>query len=173
MNSTQKSIILVSIIKTILDEYDDGEKSKAITDLSFVCHRFMKAQSGTVLLPFGLNKVIDQKKHNNFIKTVMVGDKIWRKTVDRYASNGITIEAISLIDAVYSFDKESLAKHANITPKRIEALRADARDGQQEYKLNGTVIGGYITELLYKEMGQKINGRLRALKNKVVRELVA
>lgn len=93
------------------------------------------------------------------------------KTVDKYAKDGITIEAISLIDAVVGFAPEVLAKYVNITPKRVEALRADARDGQAEYKLNGTVVGGYLTELLYAEMGQKVNGRLRALKQKVERSV--
>lgn len=91
ITNNQKAIILTSIIATILTEYKDDEKSKAISDLIFVCNRFMKAQSGTVRLPFGGVKVIDRKKHTNYIETVLIGDKIWKKRLTNMQKMGLPL----------------------------------------------------------------------------------
>jgi hypothetical protein len=102
----------------------------------------------------------------------MIGDRIWKNTIDRYAKQGVTIEATSLIKAIYDFAPDVLAKHVHISPRKIEMLLMTATDGNSTQKRDGAIIGGYLTELLAQEMGVKINGRLRALKNKIEREIV-
>jgi len=171
MNSTQQAIILVSIIGTILSEYDDGEASASVATLKHDCKRFMTVQSGTKSLPFIGVRVVDLKKHENFLKSVRIGDEIWRKSIDRYAKQSVVIEATHLIRAVYDFNPSALEKHAHISKRKIDALSRGAVDGNDEHKRNGAVIGGHLTELLSERMGTKINGRLRALRSKVENDL--
>lgn len=173
ISNQQQAIILTSIIGTILKEYDDKEKSKAVSDLQFDCMRFMSSQSGTKFLPFIGTKVVDNKKHANFIKTVHIGDTIWKKSIDRYAKQSITIEATALIQAVYDFNPQALKKYVHISEKKIKRLTDGATEGDEKLKLNGTIIGGYLTELLSEAMGQKVNGRLKALRAKVERKINA
>ena len=98
-------------------------------------------------------------------------DAIWKKTVDKYAGNGITVEASAFIMAVYDFAPDALNRHVTLSPKLISKLIDQNTDRHAQSSHNGTVVGGYITELLYEELGQKVNGRLRALKNKIARTL--
>jgi hypothetical protein len=101
----------------------------------------------------------------------MIGDKIWKTALDRYAKQSLTIEAVALIKAVYDFAPEILAKHAHISQKKITDYLNESKDGDARFKTQGAVVGGYLVELLAKEMGIKINGRLGALKNKVQNEI--
>ena len=171
MNSVQQSIVLVSIIGTILSEYDDGESSVAVATLKHDCKRFMNAQSGTKSLPFIGVRVVDHKKHENFLKSVRIGDEIWRKSIDRYAKQKVVIEATHLIRAVYDFNPSALEKHAHISKRKIDSLSRGAVDGNDEHKRNGAVIGGYLAELLSGYIGIKVNGRLRALRSKIENDL--
>lgn len=174
MTQIQRAIILVSIIGTILDEYrNQDELSAPVRALKFACKRFMINQSGMREIPFIGKKITDARKYQQFAKTVMIGDKIWQKAIDRYASQSITIEATSLIRALYDFAPDLLAKYAHISSKKINDYMAEAIDGDEKCKRDGAVIGGYLTELLAEEMGIKINGRLRALRMKVQREVAA
>lgn len=173
MTKTQQAIILTSIIGSILDEYQDKESVGVISILKHDCKRFMMSQSGTKFLPFVGARIVNHKLHEQFIRTVMIGDRIWKKTIDRYAKQGITIEATALIKAVFDFSPELMAKYVHISQKKIDALISGATDGDANHKRDGAIIGGYLTELLAQEMGLKINGRLRALKNKIEREMVA
>lgn len=164
MTNKQKAIILTSMIGTILSEYDDTESTKAVQELKFVCQRFMFSQSGTVQLPFKGMRIIDAKKYKNFLHSVMIGDRIWKNALDRYAKQSITIEAVSIVTALYEFDKNVLT---HISNRKMDAFKMEAKDGNEDCKRAGYVIGGFLRELLAKEMGIKINGRLMALKNKV------
>ena len=171
MNSVQQSIILVSIIGTILSEYEGKEVSSSVSTLKHDCKRFMMAQSGTKTLPFIGARIVDTKKHVNFLKSVMIGDEIWKQALDRYAKQSVVIEATHLIQAVYDFNPVALGKHAHISKRKIDALSRGAVDGSNKHKRNGAIIGGHLVELLSERMGVKVNGRLRALKNKVKKEI--
>jgi hypothetical protein len=178
MIEVKRAIILVSIIGTILAEYKESEITPAIGELRDVCQRFMEKQSGveTVLFTDSRKKrvmkdvVTNKKRHAQFLESVGIGDRVWQGAVDRYASQGVTIDAVSMIMALYDFAPDVLHKHARISRERMEAYANSGTDGDETYKREGAVIGGYITELLAHEMGMKINGRLRALKQKVLRD---
>lgn len=173
MTQIQRAIILVSLIGTILEEYRYDELSAAVRALKFACKRFMINQSGTREIPFVGMKVTDVRKYQQYAKTVMIGDRIWQRALDRYAQDKITIEATSLIRAIYDFAPELLAKYAHISKKKINDYMAEGVNGDEKHKRDGTIIGGYLVELLAEEMGLKINGRLRALRMKVEREVAA
>lgn len=178
MTEVQRAIILVSMIGTILDEYKEDELTPAIKELRDVCQRFMDKQSGveTVLVigQFGKRsmqpRVTNPKRHEQFLATIKIGDRIWQGALDRYAKQGIKIDAVATITALYTFAPNVLRKHARITQDRIDAYRAEGWDGDDRHKSAGAVIGGYLTELLASEMGIKINGRLHALKHKIEME---
>jgi len=178
MIEVKRAIILVSIIGTILAEYEESEITPAIGELRDVCQRFMEKQSGveTVLYTDYRKKLVmkpmvtNKKRHAQFIESVGIGDRVWQRSLDRYALQSVTIDAVSTIMAIYSFAPDVLHKHARISRERMEAYAKSGTVGDEKYKRDGAVIGGYITELLAEEMGMKINGRLRALKQKVLRD---
>lgn len=171
MTAIQQTIVLVSIIGTILSEYSDEESTPAIKELKRVCSRFMSAQSGIKMFPFAGAKIVRPTQHKRFFDTVMIGDKVWKKALDRYAKQSVTIDAVATVTAIYNFRPQLLAKHAHISSKRIEAYKMDNDKGDAKFQRQGAVIGGYIIEILAEEMGIKINGRLGALKNKVQSDL--
>lgn len=177
MTEVQRAIILVSMIGTLLEEYKEDELTPAIKELRDVCQRFMEKQSGVemeIQFDWRRNRVmkprINKKRHERFLEAVKIGDRIWQGGLDRYASQSVTIDAVSTIMALYEFAPEILHKHARLSRERIEAYRMSGTFGDEKYKRDGAVIGGYLTELLAKEMGMKINGRLRALKHKIEME---
>jgi hypothetical protein len=175
MTEVQRAIILVCMIGTILEEYKEDELTPAIKELRDVCQRFMDKQSGvemTMQIDWRKKRVMrpritNKKRHDQFLATVRISDRIWQGSLDRYASKGINIDATATVMALYSFAPDILHKHARISQQRIEAYRSEGNDGDEKLKSAGSVIGGYLTELLAKEMGMKINGRLRALKHKI------
>lgn len=172
MTQLQQAIILVSIIDIILDGYrDEDELTPPIRTLKSTCTRFMNLQSGVKLIPFHGAKIIDHTKYKRFMQTIKIGERIWKKALDRYTKQNISIEAVSTIKAIYDFAPEILAKHAHISHKKITGYLNESKEGDDKFKTQGAVIGGYLTELLAAEMGIKINGRLSALKNKVAEQL--
>lgn len=172
MTQLQQAIVLVSIIGTILDEYQEkDELTPAVCTLKSTCTRFMNLQSGVKVIPFNGAKIVDHGKYKRFMQTIKIGESIWRKALDRYAKQKLSIEAVSMIKALYDFTPEILAKHAHISHKKITDYLNESKEGDAKLKTQGAVIGGYLTELLAAEMGIKINGRLSALKNKVAEQL--
>lgn len=177
MTEVQRSIILVSMIGVILDEYSGDEITPAIDELQQRCKRFMEKQSGveTVIRrsAFGRrtieHRVANPKRHEQYLSCVATGDRIWNTAIDRYAKQNLKIDIISTVVALYGFDPDVLAKHAKIKPEMIDAYRMEG-DAGSNAKRAGAVVGGYMAELLAAEMGIKINGRLRALKNKIENE---
>lgn len=168
MTQIQQAIILVSIIGTIMDEYrNEDELTAPVRTLKFTCKRFMDQQSGVKFIPFRGMKVTDSNKYKRYMTTIKIGDRIWQRALDRYAKQKLTIEAVSMIKALYDFAPDVLAKHAHISNRKITDYLYESKEGDDKFKTQGAVIGGYLTELLAEEMGVKINGRLSALKNKV------
>lgn len=173
MTKNQQAIILVSIIGTILSEYDEQETTPAIRDLKRVCKKFMDAQSGVKVLPFYGPRIVNQKRHDHFVNTVKIGDRIWRETLEKYIDEKLTIDAISIIMAVYQFAPDILASKTKMTKQKMEAYAKGGSEGDEKHKTHGCIVGGHLVELLSKEMGIKINGRLKALKAKVERDIKA
>jgi len=172
MTKLQQTIVMVSIIGTILDEYKEADElTPAVRNLKFTCKKFMMVQSGTRIIPFIGSKIVDSDRHKRFVNTVMIGDRIWQKAINRYAGQSVTIEAVSLIKAIYDFAPDLLAKFAHISNKKITSYINESKDGDNTFKRQGAVIGGFLIETLALEMGIKINGRLSALKNKVQNDL--
>lgn len=168
MTQLQQAIILVSIIGTVLNVYrDEDELTPPIRTLKFTCIRFMDQQSGVKVTPFRGAKIVDQNKFKRYTATIEIGNRIWQRALDRYAKQNVHIEAVSMIKALYDFAPEVLAKHAHISHRKITDYLNESKEGNDKLKTQGTVIGGYLIELLAAEMGIKINGRLSALKNKV------
>lgn len=173
MTKREQAIILVSIIGTILDEYrDESEITPPVLLMKGACRNFMKKESGVKYVALIGHRIVDKKKHKTFASAIFIGDKIWRLALDRYIKESLTIEAVALIRAVYDFAPEILAKYAHISQKRIKDYGAESALGDDKFKMQGAVVGGFLVELLAKEMGIKTNGRLTALKNKVQREII-
>ncbi|MDD2267665.1 hypothetical protein [Sulfuricurvum sp.] len=167
LTPTQQSIILVSMIQTILGEYKEDEITSAIANLKAVCLRFTDLQSGVKFLPFIGPKVVDHKRYQLFIKTKLIADRIWKSTVDRYAAQNVSFDANESIRALWEYNPQMLKKYAKIKERYALAYINDGVPGSDKLQSAGSVIGGYITEMLDKEMGIKRNGRLAALKNKI------
>ncbi|MDD2267484.1 hypothetical protein [Sulfuricurvum sp.] len=178
MTEIQRTIILVSLIGTVLSTYEEDELSESTRELKNTCIRFSNKQSGVEMVlvrgKFGRRglapEVTNQKRHDQYIETMKIGNAIWQKALDKYGKGSIHFDAVTYVHAIYSFAPDLLHKHARISKEKIDAYMAGWIDGKQSSRNNGAWIGGYLTELLAAEMGMKINGRLRALKQKVEME---
>lgn len=172
MTEVQRCIVMVSVMGTVLSDYDVNDITPEIQEIIDVCQHFMNKQSGIINTRNGY-RIQDRKKYDQFKSSIAIGDAIWQKTIDKYAKNTIMIDAVSMISAIYDYAPAMLHKHTRISKARIDAYIAGGTSRDKAIKLNGVIVGGYITELLAQEMGQTVNGRLRALKNKVAREVAA
>lgn len=167
LTPTQQSIILVSMMQTILGEYKEDEITTAIADLKSVCFRFTDLQSGVKILPFIGAKVVDAKRYQLFIKTKLIADRVWKATVDWYAAQNVSFDANKCVRALWEYNPQMLQKYAKIKERYVMAYVNEGIAGSDKLQTAGSVIGGYMTEMLDKEMGIKRNGRLAALKSKV------
>jgi len=173
MTEVQRCIIIVSIMGTILSEYDDDEITPSIQELKDVCESFMNKQSGVELLPRIGYRITNKKRHEQFKATIKIGDRIWQASLDRYAKKSITIDAVSIVSSLYYFFPTILHKHTRINKQRMDAFQSESFPGDEESKKTGVIVGGYLMELLGKEMGYQFNGPLRALRQKIEREVAA
>lgn len=179
MTSIQKTIIIASIMSTILDEYEEDQITEGIQILKDQIYRFMLNRSGVeervrtnkLRQRTIVNEVVDHKRHDEFKASIAIGERVWQKAVDHYAKNKIKFDAVHTIEALYGFDPDMMSKYAKIKQHMIDTYKSEGVSDNDRYCSNGTIVGGYLLELLYEEMGMKVNGRLRALKQKVEREL--
>jgi hypothetical protein len=179
MTEVRRAIILTGFIGTLLTEYKEDEITPSIRTLIDACTKFTDKRSGVELVmvrgKFGgrimTPRVTDKKRHEQFLETMKIANTIWNSALERYAKHSLKIDAISTVVALYEFLPEVLHKHARIRKEQIDAYATEGNDGDEVNKTAGAVFGGYLTELLAAEMGIKVNGRLRALKHKVERNL--
>lgn len=179
MTEVRRAIILTGFIGTLLTEYEEDEVTPVIRSLIDACTKFTDKRSGVELVmvrgKFGARtmtpRITDKKRHDEFLETMKIANTIWNAALDRYAKHSLKIDAISTVVALYKFAPEVLHKHVRIRKEQIEAYASEGNDGDEGNKTAGAVFGGYLVELLAAEMGIKINGRLAALKEKIVREM--
>lgn len=175
LTEIERTIIAVNIIGVILEEYEEHEVSKAIQTLKDKCKNFSRKQSGTEerivrnkngqRVPAVL--IVDAKRHKRYIDASMIGDKIWRETIDHFAKQKLKIDAVTLIEAVYLMNENIILKHTTIKRDDIDAYRFENDMVDEETYRNGTAIGGHIMGLMMREAGVQMNGKLRAMKLKI------
>lgn len=172
MTSHEQSIILVSIFGTIMNEYKGSKITKGAKELLKSCNTFMANNSGTKHIK-GINKyvVTNDELNKRFLKCIMIGDVIWRKAINKFLKDNLTVDASELIYAIYGLTSDILHKHTPISKGKIDEFMSDSAVGDSNHKRNGAVTGGYIVQLFNEAIGVKINGQLKALKNKIEREV--
>lgn len=97
----------------------------------------------------------------------MIGDKIWRETIDHFAKQKLKIDAVTLIEAVYLMNEKIITKHTNVKRADFDAYRFENQMRDDETYRNGTAIGGHLMGLMMREAGVAVNGKLRAMKLKI------
>lgn len=171
MTEVQRAIVLVGMMEILLQE---DELPPATKNLKDACALFSNKQSGVEMV---LSKrllaprITNTKRYTQFLETMKTSDKIWVATLSRYAKQAISIDVVTTVVAIYEFYPEVLHKHTRIKKELIDAYVAEGPTVDDENRIAGAVVGGYIVELLAAEMGIKINGRLHALKGKIERQL--
>lgn len=172
MNLTEieRTIIAINIIGVILEEYKDDESTAPIKTLKEKCMKFSRKQSGTeerIVRGSHTVMIVDAKRHNRYVNTSMIGDKIWRESIDHFAPQNLKIDAVTLIEAVYLMNENIILKHTTIKRSDIDAYRFENSKNDEETYRNGTAIGGHLMGLMMREAGVKVNGKLRAMKLKI------
>lgn len=171
MTSHEQSIVLVSIFGTIMNEYKGSKITKGAKELLKSCNTFMANNSGTKHIK-STNKYIvtNEELNKRFLKCIMIGDAIWRKTIDRFSKDSLKVEASELIYAIYGITHEILHKHTPISKKKIDDFMSETIKENAEHSRNGAIAGGYIIQIFSESIGIKMNGSLKAIKNKIARE---
>lgn len=175
LTEIERTIIAITIIGVILDEYSDEEITAPIKTLKEKCKRFSRKQSGTEERIVRNKKgqrvpavlIVDAKRHKRYINASMIGDKIWRETIEHFAKQKLKIDAVTLIEAVYLMNENIILKHTTIKREDIDAYRFENDRVDEETYRNGTAIGGHLMGLMMREAGVQVNGKLRALKLKI------
>lgn len=113
----KKSLVLAGIIGSLMGTYDDNEKTKLHKKIQLKIRKSINLSH--------------KKYRQESINTVMLGDKIWKKTVDHFAGKETTIEASNLVVRLVIKD-ENLAKYG-FSRKTLEkwakpCYRADAKE---------------------------------------------
>lgn len=175
LTEIERAIIVMNLIGVILEEYKSEESTKAIKTLKEKCKRFSRRQSGTeeriVRNKIGQKVpavlIVDAKRHKRYINASMIGDKIWRETIEHFAKQKLKIDAVALIEAVYLMNENIILKHTTIKRDDIDAYRFENDMVDEETYRNGTAIGGHIMGLMMREAGVHVNGKLRAMRLKI------
>lgn len=175
LTEVQRCIIAVNIIGVILEEYDNSETTAPIKNLKAKCEKFRDKQSGVETVVF-LNKdmkivqapkIVDAKRYRQYMDMSAIGDRIWKDSVDHFSKQHITIDAVSLIEAIYLFNENILTKHAKIRRTDLDPYRYENTKSDYSISLNGTLVGGHLMGLLAEEMRISFNGKLRALRLRI------
>jgi len=175
LTEVQRAIILINIIGTTLDEYSDIESTASISELKQVCRKFVEKQSGVEFIKTRTKhgkittvpKVVNEKRYRQYYEMSQIGDRIWQSTIDKYAKQQLKIDAVAMIESIWLPNESILTKHARLNRSRIDAYRFEHEAGDRIARTDGTAIGGYLLELLAEEMGEKVNGKLRALRLRI------
>jgi hypothetical protein len=172
LTEIERTIIVINIIGVILDEYSDDESTSPIKTLKEKCIKFSRKQSGTeerFVSRSSLMKrvvIVNSKRHNRYVNTSMIGDKIWRDAIDHFSKQKLKIDAVTLIEAIYLFHEKIIGKHTTIKRHDIDAFRFENEIVDDKTALDGTAVGGHLMGLLARESGENVNGKLRAFRLK-------
>lgn len=150
----QRAMIMTSIIGSILSSYDPkvaSERKKSINILKQRTKKFMFRRS--------------KSNKNEFSEAIKISDRVWRTSVDYFAENNISIEAVSIILALYNLYEDELSKYANIHNKQIEAYARNSNFSRADVEQNSYRVADFIIDELAPYTG--VQKRVLNLKGKV------
>jgi len=134
MKNTQKrTLILASIIGTLFGNYDEDEKTKL--------HKELHARIGKGIRKTAskyTRKIVEEVAHND-------GNMIWKKAVDHFKKDKITIEASSCILAIWNLDEKALTKYYGLGAGKLgKWAKPSTRHDAVELEQNGNKVARFI-----------------------------
>lgn len=134
----QNAMILGSIIGSILDGYNPAVAKERATPIQILRARLKK---------FMYTRSRSNKKE--FLESVRLAHTAWSNSIDYFAEQKLSIEAISTIVRLYDLYEEPLTKYANVRAKQIDAYAAGiTEDTTLEHETNSYEVADYIIEQL-------------------------
>jgi len=105
------AIILSSILGSLLSEYDVKNPKENIKPIQILRKRLRKFMSSR-----------GRTNYKIFLESVKIGDEVWKKSVDHFASKNMKLEVISTFVRLYDLYEDELSRFASIHNKQVEAF---------------------------------------------------
>ena len=130
MTNLQISIIYASMIGSILNEFDQSKSP--IEEIKRQIKKFMFKRSRT--------NTID------FTAAIKAGNKIWVDAIDHFTKENLSIDAFAVVVACWSSHADYLAKHVNLTQKRIDRFSMLNDSERYEAERDAYVVAKYLND---------------------------
>ena len=130
MTQLQISIIYSSIIGSILSEFE--QTKRPIEELKRQIKKFMFKRS--------------RSNRKEFDEAIKAGNKIWIDAIDYFTKENLSIDAFAVIVACWSSHDDALAKHANLTQKRIDSFSMLNDSERLEAEMDAYRVSDYLNQ---------------------------
>ena len=150
----EKALIGASLINTIFMEYGQGELSSSGELVRKRIGKFMRQRAKT-----------NRKTLLNAIKTT---DKAWRKTINHFANDRLSIEAKTTIAVIYKYLEKDLEKFANIKDKDMEMFSIQTTSDLEAEKNSTTIIDYLMNEIGIEKKKSLFSGKKLIIKNNLI-----
>lgn len=159
----QKAIAVSSMIGSILANYDPKKASDRKKPI-----QVLKAR---------IKKMMFKRSRSNkkeFIDAVTISDVIWRKAIEHFEKQNVTIEAVAITIRLYDLYEPQLSRFTNINERQIEAF-ARGMDSHH-YEDSSYIVADYLIEKLApftgakRENSQELQNKLAVIKQNRILE---
>jgi hypothetical protein len=118
------------MIGSILAEFE--QTKKPIEDMKRQIKKFMYKRSRT--------------NTKEFHEAIKAGNKIWIDAIDYFTSENLSIDAFAVIVACWSSHADALAKHVNLTQKRIDSFSMINDSERLEAEMDAYRVADYLNQ---------------------------
>lgn len=157
----RKIIILASMVGSLLAQYDDDEVTYTVGCMKRNIHLMMKSALMT-------NSVI-------YAECVLVGDNIWRESLDHWAKQDKKIEIIRTVSVLYDEGSNEFKSLCKITDKMIERFETEGmatHNTSVEVQADSSDVALYLVNKVRKYLGKEPRtNKLAGLRLKVEKKV--
>ncbi len=154
MTNLEKALIGSSLINTIFHEYEVSELTSSGELVRKRIAKFMRQRGKS-------NRKI-------FIQAIKKTDKAWKKTINEFAKQKLSIEAKATIAAIYNYMPNDLENFANVQDKHIEQFMITAVDDYEAEKNSSVVIDYLMADLGIEKKKSLFAGKKFTIKNNLI-----
>lgn len=136
----RRSLIIATLIGTMLDSYDNEDKTKL--------HRELQ-----VRIRKGIERYKKQHSKANALALIMIGDRVWKRAIDFFKEKEIYIEASNLVLRFWIEDEKNLSKYYGLGKGKIGEW-AKPYKGENAYELEKAT--GAVVDYLMREINTEL-----------------
>ncbi len=132
----RRSLIIATLIGTMLDSYDDADKTKL--------HKTLQVR---------IRKGMERYKKNNgkaeAMALVIIGDRVWKRAIDHFKVKEVYIEASNLVLRLWMEDEKTLAKDYGLGKGKLGEW-AKPYNGEKAYELEKAT--GEVVDMIFDDL---------------------